>query len=238
MRLNCILVDDDKLSVKIFQEFIEQTDFLNLTEVFVDGIQASNYINDSKNKNIDIMFLDIQMPGMTGMELLKSLDNLPQVILVSGHDSHAIEAFEHGVTDYLLKPVSYSRFLKAVSRAKEIIEAQQQNIVGANNSNHIFIKQSYNLIKIENTSISWVEALGDYINIFTDKDKYTVHSTMKNIESKLPKDKFLRVHRSYIVNVNKIDKVDLDDGLLVVEKKLIPIGISYKDTLMKTLNAI
>jgi DNA-binding LytR/AlgR family response regulator len=237
MTLNCILVDDDSLSTKIIKSFIQQTGFLNLIGEFTDGIEAANFINNSKNRSIDIMFLDIQMPGMTGMELLRTFENLPQIILISGHDNHAIEAFEQGVTDYLLKPVTYPRFLKAVNRAKEEIEAQQQSIV-SNSSNHIFIKQAYNLLKIDNDSIFWVEALGDYINIFTDKDKFTVHSTMKNIESKLPKDKFLRVHRSFIVNINKIEKVDLDDGLLVVEKKLIPIGISYKDTLLKTINAI
>lgn len=238
MALNCIIVDDEQLSVKIISNFIQQTGFLSLIAEFSNGVDAANYINDPKNKDIDIMFLDIQMPGMTGMELMKAFDNLPQIILISGHDNHAVEAFEHGVTDYLLKPITYPRFLKAVNRAKEEIETQQQSIVSNSSTNHIFIKQSYNLIKVESKNICWVEALGDYINIFTDKDKFTVHSTMKNMESKLPRDTFLRVHRSYIVNINKVEKVDMDDGLLVVEKKLIPIGVSYKDTLMKTINAI
>jgi len=198
-------------------------------------VEAINYLKNEEE--IHLIFLDIEMPEMNGIEFLNSLKNPPQIIIVSGKGKYAIDAFEYNVTDYLLKPVNYPRFYKAIDKATARFEQNKVHLVG---KDEIFIKKNSTLVRLKYDDILWVEALENYVIFNTFKEKYTIHFTMKAIEQKLPSNKFTRVHRSYIVNTSSIDVIE--DNAIIIKtddgSKNIPIGKSYKDKLMKDINLI
>lgn len=228
--MRCAIVDDDDLSIRLITEYINQTDDLNLVGTFTSAIKASNALS---RESVDLIFLDVEMPDMTGLELIKSLDKKPQIILITSKKDYAIEAFEYQVADYLLKPISYSRFLKAANKARELFEVKQKS---ASTPKQLYIKEDSVLVNVSLNDIVWIEALGDYVTIHLTDKKHTVLTTMKSMDSKLPAEEFMRVHRSFIVRVDKIN--NLDGNMLVVGKKLIPIGKSYRKTLMDRLNIV
>ena len=206
MILNCMVVDDDEMSRLLISKFVEQTDFLNLSHVLSDTIEASNILVDNNNNDVDLVFLDIEMPEMTGAELAKSLNNLYPIIFITSSKEHAIEAFEDNVLDYLVKPIEYPRFLKAAVKAKEQLEKE---LLFAEKENHLFVKSDSRHVRIPYEDLYFVEALADYVIFNTKKGKFIVHSTtMKGIEKKLPRSVFSRVHRSYIVNRDKINHME------------------------------
>jgi len=224
-----MIVDDDIMSRNIIKHFVENTDFLTLTHSCTSGVEAINIL---KKEDIDILYLDVEMPEMTGLQLLDVLDKPVEVILITSAKDYAVEAFEYKVTDYLVKPIEYSRFLKASLKAKENLENQvrlQQDGV-----DHFYIKADSKMVKIKFEDLLYIEALADYVIINTVVNKYIVHATMKGLEQKLPPHDFIRVHRSYIVNFNKIDSIE--DLSIVIDKKTIPIGASYKESFMNRLN--
>ena len=240
--MNCIIIDDDKLSRKVIQEYVERTDMLNLLAVYDSAVNAINALKKVEEE-VELVFLDIEMPDMSGMEFLKNLDNYPQIIIVSAKEQYALEAFEYDVTDYLLKPVAYARFFKAIGKAlnrKEETIGFKSSPLSDNVDDEIFIKKNSTFVRLKYDDILLIEALENYVIVTTYSDKYTIHFTMKSIESKLPQKKFKRVHRSYIININKIKGIE-DNSVIVELKhgtKLIPIGKSYKDKLMNELNFI
>jgi DNA-binding LytR/AlgR family response regulator len=232
--MNCIIVDDDKLSRRIVEEFVHKTDNLDLLGSFTNGIEAINFIRHHQDE-VHVIFLDIEMPEMDGIELLKSLENPPQVIIISSKEKYALNAFEYDVTDYLLKPIPYSRFYKAVSKAFTRFERDRLDGLS---KEEIFIKKNSTLVRLRYEDILWIEALENYVIFNTYTDRYTIHFTMKAIEQKLPPQKFTRVHRSYIVNVSSINFIE-DNAIIVKTEdghKSIPIGKSYKDKLMGDIN--
>ncbi len=233
--MNCILIDDDKLSRKVIEEFIKKTEGVSLKASFSDGVEAINYLKNEED--IHLIFLDIEMPEMNGIEFLNSLKNPPLIIIVSGKGKYAIDAFEYNVTDYLLKPLNYPRFYKAIDKATARFEQNKLHLVG---KEEIFIKKNSTLVRLKYEDILWVEALENYVIFNTFKEKYTIHFTMKAIEQKLPSNKFTRVHRSYIVNTSSIDVIE--DNAIIIKtddgSKSIPIGKSYKEKLMKDINLI
>ncbi|MBL4715683.1 MAG: response regulator transcription factor [Bacteroidia bacterium] len=230
--MNCIIVDDDPLFVDILELFIDKIEFLNLAKKCSRAMEAFNYLIENE---VDLIFLDIRMPEMTGMEFLKLQETLPQIILISTDPDYALESYEYEVTDYLVKPVNSARFLKAVSKAKNIFD--NQNVDLADKSKGIYVKVDSTLVKLNTDEIEWVQAYGDYVNVnISGHKQYTIHSTLKSVENKLPGSKFLRVHRSYIINVEKITVIE--DDLISLDKKLIPIGKNYKSLLMKRLKLL
>lgn len=233
--MNCIIIDDDKLSRRIVEEFILKTEGLNLKHSFSDAVEAINVLK--ADEEIHLIFLDIEMPEMSGIDFLNSLKNPPQIIIVSSKGKYALDAFEYDVTDYLLKPVTYSRFYKAVDKAVSRFEKNKSNILG---KEEIFIKKNSTLVRLKYDEILWVEALENYVIFNTFKDKYTIHFTMKAIEQKLPTNKFTRVHRSYIVNTSSIDVIEDNAVIMKTDNgtKTIPIGKSYKEKLMNDINLI
>jgi DNA-binding LytR/AlgR family response regulator len=228
--LKSIIVDDEELSRNILKNFVGKTQNLEALALCADGIEASNYLS---RHHVDLIFLDIEMPEMSGIDLIKSLSKPPMVILVTSKREHAIEAFEYNVIDYVLKPFDYSRFLKAVNKAREIYSSKNES---QEDDPDLFVKVDSRLVKIHSSDVIWIEALGDYIVINTEDSKYIVHNTMKGIESKLSSDKFLRVHRSYIVRLDKIET--LDESVIVIKQKIIPIGGTYKSRLLNRLNMV
>ncbi len=233
--MNCIIIDDDSFVRKITEDFVKKTESLTLLHSLSSAVEAINVLNS--NENIDLIFLDIEMPEMSGIDFLNALSNLPQIIIISSKDKYAVNAFEYDVTDYLLKPFTYSRFCKAVNKASERQEKSRLHSKG----DEIFIKHNSSLVKLKYADILWVEALENYIIINTFDEKYTIHFTMRAIEEKLPPKQFVRVHRSFIVNVGSIHSIE--DNTIFIKtgdkaKNSIPIGKSYKDNLLKDLNVI
>lgn len=230
--MKCVIVDDDELSLKLMEEFVAQTDFLDLVWSFSSAIEASSEIIKEAP---DLLVLDVEMPNMSGLDLAATIDKQTQIILITSKKDYAVEAFEYQVTDFLLKPVSYSRFLKAALKAKELYDSRTRFSSTATKS--LYVKEENVWVNIPLANTQWIEALGDYVTInMVDGKKHTVLTTMKTIEAKLPVDKFIRVHRSYIVNLEMIS--NFDGNMLVVGKKLIPIGKSYKKMLLDRLNII
>ncbi len=230
MHMTCIIVDDDPLSVKMLEGLVAQTDFLDVEMSFDNPVDAINYMRDH---HADLLFLDVEMPGMTGLEMLTALEDAPAVILVSSKSEYALEAFHFDVEDYLLKPPTYARFLKAVKKVRDKLN-QDQTIQFK--GDFVFVKSDTALVKVDIRQVQWIEALADYVAIVTKEKKYVCHSTMKAIEAKLPVDQFVRVHRSYIVRIDQIDAIE--DKTISVGKKIIPVGGTYRDGMMSRLNLI
>jgi len=233
--MNCIIIDDDKVSRLVIEKYIKKVDFLDLVESFDNAVDAANYFN--KKVKIDLIFLDIEMPGMTGVEFLESLDNLPQIIIVSAKEKYAIQAIQHDVTDYLLKPIGYPRFLKSVNKVNKRISEESVK----DNPKGIFVKSSSaSFVRMFFDDILYIEAMENYVVITTREHKHTIHFTMKAILNKLPSDIFVRVHRSYIVNKDKIEKIK--DNLILIETKegtkSFPISKSYKEDFMSRINIV
>lgn len=227
--MRCIVVDDDELSRNIMEDLISGTD-LQLVKSCSSAMEAFNVL---KNEPIDLIFLDVDMPKMSGLDLMKALDDLPQVILITSHSEYALESWEYNVTDFIVKPISHARFLKALDKVKRN-ESGPDAI--SDNSKTLFIKTDSRLVQVFKEHILYIEALGNYVTVFTTNGKYIVLSTMKDLESKLTPPDFARVHRSYIVRLDKITSIE--DNFINSGGKAIPIGKNYKDELMKSLNTL
>lgn len=233
--MNCIIVDDDKLSCKIIEGFVHKYSTLNLVGIFNDAIEARNIL--TQRRDIDLIFLDIMMPEMDGFDFIGSLESPPNIIIISSAEEHALKAFDFNAVDYLLKPVSYSRFCKAIDKVEKYYTRKEVPNTG---DDEIFIKSGSSLVKLKLREIIYVEALENYVTVNTNAEKYTIHFTMKAIESQLPSAIFIRVHRSYIVNKTMIHSIrenilELNIGNSV---KNIPVGKSYRDTLLKEINVM
>ncbi|MEH0158695.1 LytTR family DNA-binding domain-containing protein [Limibacter armeniacum] len=227
--MNCIIVDDEEVSRMIVRDFVERTPSLKLIAECDNAVEAFKIM---KEEAIDIIFLDIEMPEMTGIELVQSLDSLPQVILITGRKDFGAEAYEYSLTDYLIKPINYPRFMKAVEKAQNNLQKDILDTQG--NDDNIYVKADNRIVRIKLSDIYFIEALSDYVIINMESKKYIIHSTMKGLEQKLPSDMFTRVHRSYIVNLTKIDSIE--DMSIVMPQKAIPIGNSYKSAFLSKLN--
>ena len=224
--MKTIIIDDDELSGKLMEQYISKTEFIELTAIFTDPLKALSFLAENK---IDLVLLDIEMPEMNGMEVLRAIENSgPQIILVTTHKEFAIEAFECRAADYLVKPFNYARFFKAVTTAKTRWTEKP-----GTTDELVFVKKDNRIVQIRKSEILWVEALGDYAVLNTAKEKFVLHSTLKAIGEKLPSQNYLRVHRSYIVRMDKIEKIE--DNNIFCGGKSIPIGKSYHEEVFRKL---
>lgn len=228
--MRCLVVDDDELSLFAVQHFVEKTPGLELVGLCHRASEALAII---RKQTIDLIFLDVEMPEMSGIDFLRTFDDLPQVVLVTSNRDHGAEAFDFNVTDFLVKPIEYARFLKAVEKANQVSESLQ---ISAGSKNDIFIKKDGRLVRIGLSDISHIEALADYVNIYTASGRFTILSTMKSIENKLPEKDFVRIHRSFIIRVDKIREIE--DNAVSIGEYVIPISRSYKENLLKRLNTL
>jgi len=235
--MNCIVIDDEEMARAIIGQMIENNGQLKLLQDFSNAMQAIKYLNQNE---VDLIFLDIHMPDFTGFDFIQTIKNPPKVILVTSDKNFAIEAFEYEcIVDYLVKPITEDRFLKAVQKAntKQLTAVANVNkVLAEDNANEFYINIDRRLIKIEFASVNIVEAKGDYIHIKTEGKNYVVHSTLKKIEDKLPKDLFLKVHRSFIINTKKI--IDIEDNSVLISKDVIPVSRANRPELMKRLNLL
>lgn len=229
MQLNCIIIDDDEACRVVLEQLIIQVENLKHAGSFETGRQA---INALKHKDTHLVFLDVEMPEINGIEMLAEFEIKPVVILTTSHKEYALDAYEYEVADYLIKPIALPRFLKAVSKA----ERRFENLFFADNPvdrHYFFIRKDSVINKVHVNDVLWIEAMGDYVTVLTKDKKFVLHSTLRTIESKLPKDKFIRVHRSYIVNIENIKTVE--GNSIYVESNIIPLGTLYKDNFFKRL---
>lgn len=230
-KYNVLIADDEFLARKLLQEYVQKIDSLNLVDCCSDGIRTMEVL---KNKEVDILLLDIQMPELTGLELLKTIENQPAVILTTAYSEYAVDAFSLGVVDYLLKPFDFPRFLQAINKA--IDTRPKENVVShAASNDFIMVKADYKLYKVNFGDLIFIEGQHEYVTFHTRTKRITALYSLKNLEDTLPRDMFARVHKSYIVSFDYIE--DIDKTTITVAGNKIPVGSSYRDELIEKLNA-
>lgn len=222
-KINCLIVDDEPPALDILEDFIHKIPFLHLINKCENSMDALDIL---KNQNIDLLFLDIQMPDISGIQLLKSLPQKPPVILTTAYKEYAIEGFDLDVVDYLLKPIGFERFLKAVNKAGEFLQSKD---IAANSTEKefLFVKADYKLVKIRFEDIIYIESVKDYIKIKTGDKVILTLMRISAIEEKLPSSRFIRVHRSFIVSLNNINTIARHR--IVIGDKYIPITSPYRE---------
>jgi len=236
--IKTLIVDDEPLALDILENYVERIPSMQLVARCDNAVEASELLN---KEDVDLVLLDIQMPQMSGIELVKSLSNPPKVVFTTAYPNYAVEGFELDAVDYLLKPISFERFMKAINRVKELMDLKKSDsseIQDGDNQSFIFVKSDKKLIKVFYKDILYIEGLKDYVIIRMEKGRVITLQTMKSLESKMPAPNFKRIHRSYIMNIEKI-KAIVGNMVEVTEKndsKLIPIGKNYRDELLKIIN--
>jgi DNA-binding LytR/AlgR family response regulator len=223
-----IIVEDLKPAADILMRFCQRSAAVGISAHFLNAEDALAYLDEHR---VDVMFLDIEMPGISGFELMDRLEYPPQVILTTSKTEYAYDAFQYNVTDYLRKPFTYDRFLESVQKLRIA-----RSDVPEPAEDHIFIKVDGKLIRLEGRDILYIESMGDYVRFVTQQRKYITHNTIKNIESRVEGMGFLKVHRSYIVNMSQVD--DLQDTNLIVKGVSIPVSKSHKLRIRQELNII
>lgn len=222
MKIKCLIIDDEPLAIKLIEDYISKTYFLELGFSTVNPLIG---LQKMKEESFDLIFLDIQMPELNGMDFLKIINNKTQVILTTAYSDFALESYEYGVVDYLLKPISYDRFYKSVLRVKDQFLENSLEKSNAEKNNFFFVKSEGKQIKVHFQEILYIEGLRDYVNIKTTSDELIVLENLKNLENMLPRH-FKRIHKSYIVNLQKITSIE--GNKVFIEKLPINIGETYK----------
>lgn len=233
MTLRCLAIDDEPLALELLEDNIRQIPFLELVGSCRNAFEATDMLH---NQAVDLIFLDIQMPGITGVQFLKSLQTAPPlVIFVTAYEQYAITGFDLNVVDYLLKPVAFERFLKAANKAYDIFKLQQAAIQPEPTATHFFVNANYSLVKVKFDEITYIEGLKDYVKIYvTSADRPVItRMTLKGIELKLPAGAFMRVHKSYIVSLDKIQAVR--NLRITIGEMAVPIGEQYVDDFLKII---
>ena len=235
--MKSILIDDEVMAIEILKKLCSKVKELEVVATFSNAIDAIKYLNSNQ---VDLIFLDIHMPDFSGFDFVKTLKNPTNVVVTTSEKDFALEAFEHDfIIDFLVKPLSKSRFIKAIQKTKIQREVPQlKNDFSEENTllDVLYANVNRRLIKIDIPSINLVEANGDYINVKTSKKNYVIHSTLKKIENKLPSNLFVKVHRSYLINIKKI--VDIQDNSVLIEKEIIPVSRINKPELLRRLNLL
>jgi DNA-binding LytR/AlgR family response regulator len=230
--MRCIAVDDESLALDLLEDNIRKVPFLTLVKRCKNAFEAHEVV---RKENIDLMFLDIQMPGISGVQFLQSISNPPLVIFITAYEQFALQGFNLDVVDYLLKPVSFDRFLKAANKAHEFFTLK--NAAPSNTlSEYLFVNSEYNLVKINIRDIIYIEGLKDYIKIFIANATRPIITrlSMKSIEEKLPPDRFVRVHKSFIIAIDKI--VSIRKGKISINNVHVPISEHYKENLNRFID--
>ena len=222
--IRCIIIEDEPLAVKVLTDYILQVPYLKLEETFKDAILATDYL---RQNDTDLIFLDIHLPKLKGMSFLKTLTNPPSVIITTAYHQYAIEGFELNVTDYLLKPFDFERFLKAVTKVKKSESEKRKPDEIQSEKDFIFLNVQKKRVKILFSEILYIESQQEYIKIITTKKEYIVKMSTHEIESLLPANLFKRIHRSFIVSISRIDSYSADT--VEVNGVSIPIGRGYRD---------
>jgi DNA-binding LytR/AlgR family response regulator len=234
--LKCTIIDDEPLATALLENYISKVPFLELVKTFNNPMDG---LIDFNSNPVDLIFLDIQMPQLTGIQFMKLLQNRAQVIITSAYEEYAIEGFEHNVTDYLLKPISFERFYKGVEKAYNLTNPTQK-IDGAPEMHpatggYIFIKVETKMVRVELDDILFIEGLKNYVSIYTKTQRIITLQVMKQLEKVLPPNRFVRIHKSYIVALDKIVSIERQE--ISIKDQIIPIGVTYQEHFFKLLES-
>jgi two-component system, LytTR family, response regulator len=230
--MKCLIIDDNPIARTVTRELVNQISFLEIVGEFGDPIDALQFLQDN---DADLLLLDIEMPKMTGLQFLKNVENHPLTILITSNSNYALEAHEYNIVDFLVTPIKEERFLKAILRAQNILKSQQKIIESPLNEEiAFFIKEKNVISKIETKHILFLQSYGDYVKIHTVSKNYTVRLNLKVAETKLSSKQFMRVHRSFMVALNKIESIEENE--IKIGKDTIPIGDNYKADFLNKLN--
>lgn len=233
MTLNCIIIDDEPLAIDVIAEHVERTPFLSLLQTFTHPVKAFEYLSENK---VDLLFVDIQMPDLTGIELVSKLDYQPVIIFTTAYEKYAIEGYKVDAIDYLLKPVDYPEFLKAAEKAKKWIYANNQILSIKSDQQFLFIRSEHKLIRIELNSIIYIEGMSEYVRIHRENAKPIMTLlSLKSLEEQLPGYEFMRVHKSYIVNLQKISEIE-SNTIVCGDGIIIPVSKLYKEKFQEYIN--
>ena len=233
MKINCIVIDDELPAIEQMEEYISRIPFLHLLGSFDNTIEPVNFL---KSNSVDLIFLDIEMEGFTGLQLIKTLQHKPKIILTTAYDQYAIEAFELNVSDYLLKPFSFERFMKSIDKIFDSFVL----VKGSNTEepqykrNYFFVKTEFRMQRVDFEDILFIEGMSEYLRINTNKERIMTLQNFKSIEESLPSENFVRVHKSYLVAIDKIESVE--KNRIKIGDKLIPVSNTYKDAFYMILN--
>lgn len=222
MNIRCLIIDDEPSSQNVLKSFIHKIDYLDLLHICNNALEALEYL---KNNAVDVLFLDINMPQLSGISFYKSLKNPPKVIFTTAYSAYALEGFEVEATDYLLKPFSFERFVKAVSKIKDLKDAKLD---------YIIIKSDKKLHQIKIDDLYFIEGLGDYIKIHLKNKFLITYKSLKEMHNSLPKPIFIQVHKSFIINKNKLDYIE--GNLAIINANKIPLGLKYKKEFLEGFN--
>jgi len=238
--LKCIIVDDEETARTIARQLCVSVGDLDIVGEFSNAMEAIKYLNKHE---VDLIFLDIHMPNFSGMDFVETLKDPPKIILTTSDRNFAIEAFEYDcIVDYLVKPILPERFLKAIKKLDNYKQVTVDTSVKSSapksdvKASDVFVNIDKRLVKIDMATITLIKAKGDYIEIKTDTKNYTVHNTLKSIQQKLPESQFLKVHRSYVINIHKI--IDIEDNSVLINKDVIPVSRANRPELMRRLNLL
>lgn len=236
MKTRCLIVDDEPLARELIKGYVAKLENFEIVAECSDAMKALNVL---RSKPVDLMFMDIQMPQITGVEFLKTLKHAPKVIITTAYREYALDGFELDVVDYLLKPITFERFLKSVNKYYQMSQEEVQVVSGQNadkgtDESFIYVKENKKVIKIYLSEIKYIEGLSEYVQIYTDKRKVIVKTSLTQMEEKLPSEHFLRIHKSYIISVNKIEAFTANT--IEIQNKELPIGRSYKNVVLNLLN--
>ncbi|WP_432708185.1 LytR/AlgR family response regulator transcription factor [Pedobacter sp.] len=230
--LNAIIIDDEPMAIEVIKSLAVDVPFITITQSFTRSLQALEFLRQNKT---DLIFLDIKMPGLSGIDFLKSLLDPPMIIFTTAYNEHAVQSFELDAVDYLLKPFSFTRFLKACNKAAAFYRMRLSSMTSSTDLlPSIFLKSGYEQIKVELSALAYIECIGNYLHFNFDTQKVISRMTMTEAEDMLPKGFFLRIHRSYIVSISRISKIDKRSVWLM--GKELPIGQSYMSEVEKLLS--
>jgi DNA-binding LytR/AlgR family response regulator len=231
--MNVLIIDDNKIARTTTRQLAGKLADLNIVAECADAMEAYHFFNTNP---VDLLLLDIEMPGMSGLELTRNLSaRRPAIIFITSKRDYAVEAFDLNVVDYIVKPLTSHRFVQAIDKAREVLESDHEE-VKLNHDEFIFIRDSNIVRSLKLDKILYAEAMGDYVKLYTSEKFYAVHTTLKSMEERLPASSFLRVHRSYIVAINKIDT--MEGGVLFVNGQLVPVADAYRFALNQRMNII
>jgi len=239
MKIKCLIIDDEPLAQRIIEKYCKDISTLEIIEKCKSAFEAMELLY---NKQIDLIFLDINMPKMSGIDFLKSLKNPPLVIFTTAYREYALESYDLDVIDYLKKPFSFERFFKAIQKVQEKIKSKNTQRLEINSTTQtsnedkfIFVKSDKKIRKLNFSDILYVEALGDYIKIYIKNSNLVIYNTLKNIEKLLPENKFKRIHKSYIISIDKIKTIE--GNRIFINNFEVPIGKNYKKSFLAYLNS-
>ncbi len=234
MKLKTIAIDDEPLALKLVADYVQKTPFLDLVGSFDNPLDAIDYLSEAM---VDLILVDIQMPDLTGTEFARTLETGPKIIFTTAYEKYALEGFKLNAVDYLLKPFSYEEFLKAAQKARKLCELENNSTpsVEANNQ-FLFLKSDYKIRRINFENILYIEGLKDYIKVYLTNEEKPILSlnSLKTIEQKLPEERFMRVHRSFIVNLDKVETIER--SRIVFGKNYIPVSDQYKEKFQEFIN--